>query len=71
VSTSSEDIEREHDAAMRSLTPEQYRGLARERRARALTNFNGLYWRDNLQTIFDEEAQARREAEAEATASAA
>lgn len=55
----SEDIEAEHNAALASLTVEQRRALDRLSAARQRTNFNGRLPRENLQAIFQAEAEAR------------
>lgn len=60
-----DDIRREHEAAIASLTAEQRHGLWRQRHARQMMNFNGLNERQNLEALFEREA-AERNAEAEA-----
>lgn len=59
-----DDIRREHDAAIASLTDEQRHSLWRQRHARQMINFNGLSERQNLEVIFEREA-AERNAHAE------
>jgi hypothetical protein len=54
-----EEIEAEHNAALASLTVEQRRALDRLASARQRTNFNGRLPRENLQAIFQAEADAR------------
>ncbi len=56
------DIEAEHRAALATLTPEQRRALDRLANARQRTNFNGRFPQENLQAIFNAEAQARTRA---------
>lgn len=60
-----DDIRCEHEAAMASLTDAQCHSIWRERHARQMTNFNGLTQRQNLDAIFEREAQARNAAEVE------
>jgi hypothetical protein len=67
-----DDIRREHEAAMASLTDAQRCGIGRQRHAHQMTNFNGLSDKQNLQLIFEREARERNaaleeEAAAEAT----
>lgn len=67
-----DDIRREHEAAMASLTDAQRCGIGRQRHAHQMTNFNGLSDRQNLQLIFEREARERNAAlEEEAAADAA
>lgn len=61
----SDDIRREHDAAIASLNDQQRHSLWRQRHARQMMNFNGLSERQNLQVLFEQEA-AERNAEARA-----
>lgn len=57
--TTVEDIKREHDAALASLTMQQRRALDRIREACQQTNFNGRSPKDNLAAMFRREADAR------------
>ncbi len=59
-----DDIRREHEQALASLTDEQCYSLWRQRHARQMTNFNGLTEEQNLQGLFEREAR-ERSAEAE------
>jgi hypothetical protein len=54
-----DDIRREHEAAMGSLTDAQRCGIGRQRHAHQMTNFNGLSDRQNLELIFEREARER------------
>jgi len=63
-SVTSDDIRREHDAAIASLTSDQRHSLWRQRHARQMMNFNGLSERQNLEVLFEREA-AQRNADAE------
>lgn len=54
-----QDIEREHKAALDSLTPEQRRALGRLEEAQRQTCFNGRAPKENLQGVFDREAERR------------
>ncbi len=53
------DIEREHRAALDSLTFEQTQALARVQRAVQISHFNHHRLVENLQKIFQEEAERR------------
>lgn len=64
-SVTPDDIRREHDAAIASLTSDQRHSLWRQRHARQMMNFNGLSERQNLQVLFEREA-AQRNADADA-----
>ena len=57
--TTVEDIKREHQDALASLTAQQHRALDRIREACQQTNFNGRSPRDNLAAMFRREACAR------------
>lgn len=57
--TTVEDIKREHEAALASLTAQQRRALDRVREACQQTNFNGRSPRSNLAVMFRREACAR------------
>lgn len=57
-----EDIRHEHEAAMASLTDAQRCGIGRQRHAHQMTNFNGLSDKQNLELIFEREAQDRNAA---------
>lgn len=63
-SVTPDDIRREHDAAIASLTSDQRHSLWRQRHARQMMNFNGLSERQNLEVLFEREA-AQRNADAE------
>jgi hypothetical protein len=54
-----EDIAREHEAAMASLTPEQIKALARLRTARQRAAFAGRSPNEILHGLFETEAQVR------------
>lgn len=54
-----DDIRREHDAAIASLTDDQRHSLWRQRHARQMMNFNGLSERQNLEVLFEREAAER------------
>jgi hypothetical protein len=56
------DIEREHKAALESLTPVQKRALSRVACARQYGCFNGRSLRENLAALFDREAEGRSRA---------
>ena len=58
-----EDIRREHEAALSSLTPQQRRALDRLREACQQTNFNGRSPKENLLAMFRREAYVRTESE--------
>jgi len=67
-----DDIRREHEAAMASLTDAQRCGIGRQRHAHQMTNFNGLSDKQNLELIFEREARERNDAlDAEAALAAA
>lgn len=57
-----DDIRREHEAAMGSLTAAQRCGIGRQRHAHQMTNFNGLSDKQNLELIFEREARERNAA---------
>ncbi len=57
--TTGDDIEAEHKAAIDSLTREQHHALSRLQRATQLSHFNHHRIVENLQHLFDEEADAR------------
>ena len=59
ASVTAADIEREHRAALASLTAPQRRALQRLQDARQRTGFNGRFPADNLQLIFEAEAENR------------
>jgi hypothetical protein len=61
MSITPEQIEAEHRAALESLTKEQQRALARMQRAYQLSHFNHHKLGENLQQIFESEAQRRNE----------
>jgi hypothetical protein len=65
ITITAEDIAREHQEAMASLTPVQRRALERVRQARQRCHFNGRYAEENLQDLFQAEA-TKRQAAAEA-----
>ncbi len=65
-----DDIRREHEAAMASLTSEQRHSLWRQRHARQMMNFNGLSERQNLEAVFEREAAERNADAAELEADA-
>jgi hypothetical protein len=58
--TTVEDIKREHDAALASLTMQQRRALDRIREAWQQSNFNGRSPKYDLAAMFRREADARR-----------
>jgi len=58
-SVTPDDIRREHDAAIASLTRDQRLSLWRQRHARQMMNFNGLSEAQNLQVLFEQEAAQR------------
>jgi hypothetical protein len=60
------DIEREHQAALKSLTAEQRRALGRMAYARQRGCFNHRSMRENLAALFDREALGRSRAAAAA-----
>jgi hypothetical protein len=66
-----DDIRREHEAAMASLTDAQRCGIGRQRHAHQMTNFNGLSDKQNLELIFEREARERNAALDEAAAAGA
>ncbi len=53
------DIKAEHLAALATLTSEQRRALERMRCSRQNARFNGRFPEENLQAIFEAEAQVR------------
>jgi len=54
-----DDIRREHEAALAALTDAQRQSLWRQRHARQMMNFNGLSEGQNLQVLFEREADER------------
>jgi predicted phage gp36 major capsid-like protein len=58
-----EEIEAEHQRALDSLTKEQRWALSRLQRAQQESHFNHKKMMDNLERIFEDEAQRRNEAE--------
>ena len=54
-----EQIEAEHKAALASLTDAQRRALQRLQQAKRLGPFNGRFPEENLQKIFEAEAETR------------
>lgn len=54
-----EDIKREHEAALASLTTAQKHALERLAMARRMTTFNHRWACDNLSAVFEAEAGAR------------
>lgn len=59
-----EEIEAEHKAAMASLTEGQRRALQRLQQAKQRAHFNGRFPNENLQLIFEAEAERRMTAAA-------
>jgi hypothetical protein len=53
-----EQIEAEHNAALASLTESQRRAIQRLQQAKQHALFNGRKPADNLQSIFESEAQS-------------
>ena len=53
------DIENEHRAALASLTTPQRAAIERLRTAKQRANFNGRFPQENLQALFEAEAEAR------------
>lgn len=58
-------IEAEHRAAVESLTRDQQRALSRVQRASQMAHFNHRRILENLQQVFEEEAQIRNAADSE------
>jgi hypothetical protein len=56
---SADDIRKEHDAAMASLTPVQRKAIDRLAQARRMATFNHRWAAENLQLLFDAEAVER------------
>jgi hypothetical protein len=56
---SAEDLRREHDAALASLTPVQRRAIERLARARRMSTFNHRWPAENLQALFQAEVTER------------
>jgi hypothetical protein len=71
MTITTDDIRREHQAAMGALTREQCKALDRLARARQLTHFRGRSPGHNLRRIFESEAEARTQALFEAQPRAA
>ena len=59
MSVTPETIEAEHRAAVESLTRDQQRALSRVQRASQMAHFNHRRIVENLQQVFEEEAQRR------------
>jgi hypothetical protein len=59
MTITSEHIEAEHKAALASLTEAQRRAIQRLQEAKRLGPFNGRYPEENLQKIFQTEAETR------------
>jgi hypothetical protein len=59
MSITARDIQAEHHAALRSLTPPQRRALERIACSRRQSSFNHRWPSENLKAIFASEAQAR------------
>jgi hypothetical protein len=59
MSITPEAIEAEHRAAVESLTRDQQRALSRVQRASQMAHFNHRRILENLQQVFEEEAQRR------------
>lgn len=62
-----QDIQAEHVAALATLTPDQRRALDRMRHCRQRARFNGRFPEENLQSIFEAEAQLRTDRALQAT----
>jgi hypothetical protein len=59
MSITTDTIEAEHRAAVESLTRDQQRALSRVQRASQMSHFNHRRIVENLQQVFEEEAQRR------------
>ncbi|MHB8286299.1 MAG: hypothetical protein ACYDD1_16720 [Caulobacteraceae bacterium] len=59
MSITPEAIEAEHREAVESLTRDQQRALSRVQRASQMAHFNHRRIVENLQQVFEEEAQRR------------
>jgi len=59
MTVTAHEIEQEHRAALASLTESQRRAIARLQQARQRAHFNGRFPADNLQLIFEAEAEDR------------
>jgi hypothetical protein len=56
------EVEQEHRAALASLTETQRRAIQRLQQAKQRAHFNGRFPADNLQLIFEAEAETRTRA---------
>jgi hypothetical protein len=65
MSITTETIQAEHKAAVESLTRDQQRALSRVQRASQMAHFNHRRIVENLQQVFEEEAQRRNAADSE------
>ena len=59
MNITAEEIEREHRAALASLSEPQRRAIQRLQQAKQRAHFNGRFPADNLKLIFEAEAEDR------------
>lgn len=59
MTVTANQVEQEHRAALASLTESQRRAIQRLQEAKQRASFNGRFPTDNLQLIFEAEAQDR------------
>ena len=59
MTITADQIEREHRAALATLTEPQRRALQRLQQAKQRASFNGRFPTDNLKLIFEAEAEDR------------
>lgn len=57
--TTADDIKREHQAALASLTPGQKRAIDRLAKARRMSTFNHRWSGENLEILFEADAIER------------